>query len=97
MKRYYLAPVARQDLQEIQAYVALASFQAARRLTGRFRQAFRRLADMPLIGHLREDLTERPFRFWSVASYLVIYRPVPDGVEIVRIVHGSRNVEALLD
>jgi plasmid stabilization system protein ParE len=27
---------------------------------------------------------------------LVLYRPSPDGVEILRVIHGSRNIAALL-
>jgi hypothetical protein len=26
---------------------------------------------------------------------LILYRPLPDGVEILRAVHGSRNLQAL--
>ena len=33
----------------------------------------RRLAQTPLMGHLREDLTDEPVRFWSVYSYVIVY------------------------
>jgi plasmid stabilization system protein ParE len=28
-------------------------------------------------------------------GYLIFYRPLPDGVEIVRIIHGARNLSRL--
>jgi hypothetical protein len=27
------------------------------------------------IGHIRDDLTDRRLKFWSVYSYLVVYEP----------------------
>jgi plasmid stabilization system protein ParE len=58
-------------------------------------QAFQRLADMPGLGHRRNDLTKRDLRFWSVYSYLVIYRE-SDPLLIVAVLHGKRNVKRLL-
>ena len=51
----------------------------------------RRIAARPGLGHLREDLTDEPLRFLPVWSYLVIYR-LTDPVEVVRVVHGARDV-----
>lgn len=54
--------------------------------------ACQRLAQMPGMG-LREDLTDEPLRFWPVYSYLIIYRPETQPLEIVRILHGARSKE----
>ena len=51
---------------------------------------------MPEIGHLRADLTSSDIRFWPVGSYLVVYRLQADGVEIIRILSGYRDIVALL-
>jgi toxin ParE1/3/4 len=52
------------------------------------------LAKAPLIGRTRDDL--RPsLRSLAVGSYLIFYRPIADGIEVVRVVHGARNLEAL--
>jgi antitoxin ParD1/3/4/toxin ParE1/3/4 len=56
----------------------------------------RRLAQTPGMGHLREDLADEPLRFWPVYSYLIIYRPETDPLEIVRVLHGARDVRAVL-
>jgi antitoxin ParD1/3/4/toxin ParE1/3/4 len=63
---------------------------------GELEHAFELLADNPEIGHLREDLTDRPVKFWSVFSYLVAYDPARDPLRIVAVVHGARDVERLL-
>lgn len=55
------------------------------------------LAENPGIGHTREDLTDRPVKFWSVFSYLVIYNPASDPLEIISVVHGGRDVGQLLE
>jgi plasmid stabilization system protein ParE len=53
---------------------------------------------MPGIGHKREDLTAYPVLFWTVGSYLIIYRTRADGqpVEIVAVTQGSRDTPAFL-
>ncbi len=38
----------------------------------------------------------RVFRVKDFERILVLYLPLPDGVEILRVVHGSRNLQALL-
>jgi antitoxin ParD1/3/4/toxin ParE1/3/4 len=58
------------------------------------REAFRKLADMPGIGHFREDLLDQRYRFWSVHSYLIVYRWETKPLEIISIVHGARDLAA---
>ena len=38
----------------------------------------------------------RIFRVAGFENMLVLYRPRPDGVEVLRVIHGSRNIQALL-
>jgi antitoxin ParD1/3/4/toxin ParE1/3/4 len=56
-----------------------------------------RLAEMPLLGHLRQDLTAEPLRFWQVYSFLIIYRPEKSPLEVVRVLHAARDVRRLLE
>ena len=63
-------------------------------MTDRITDAGRRLAKWPYLGPAREDL--RPeLRYFVIAPYLLFYRIIPDGVEIVRILHGSRDLGGL--
>jgi len=36
-------------------------------------------------------------RFWPVFSYLIVYDPLKKPVEIVRVLHGKRDVEEILE
>ena len=68
MSQFRLSAEAQADLAEIWSYVAQDSFQAADRVLDRIYEAMLKLAAMPLMGHLREDLVDEPLRFWSVYS-----------------------------
>jgi antitoxin ParD1/3/4/toxin ParE1/3/4 len=47
------------------------------------------------LGHRRDDLTTEPLRFWCVYSYLIAYRPDTKPLQIIRIVHGARELGRL--
>ncbi|MEM7354154.1 MAG: type II toxin-antitoxin system RelE/ParE family toxin [Acidobacteriota bacterium] len=96
MSRFILSPEARDDLFEIADYIARDNPKAARRVVQEIRRAMERLAQMPMIGHLREDLTGEPLRFWPVFSYLIIYRPESKPLQIARVLHGARDVSSIL-
>ena len=67
------------------------------RVLGRLERAFAELAEMPGIGHRREDLTPEGFRFWSVYDYLVVYDPAARPLTVGRVLHGRRGVRRELD
>jgi plasmid stabilization system protein ParE len=58
--------------------------------------AFVLLASRPGIGHAREDLADRPLKFWSVYSYLVVYDPAGEPLTIVAVLHGARDIAQIL-
>jgi plasmid stabilization system protein ParE len=57
--------------------------------------AFQLLGDTPGIGHSRKDLTNDPVKFWQVFSYFVIYDPMPRPINIIRVLHTSRDLARL--
>jgi plasmid stabilization system protein ParE len=91
VKRFVLSPAATADIEQIEAFLDEHAPHATDAVLDSLRDAMRRVAARPGIGHLREDLTEEPLRFLPVWSYLVIYR-LTDPVEVVRVVHGARDV-----
>lgn len=95
-KPYVLVPEAEHDLVEICAFVAQDSAAAASRLLAEFESALDRLAELPGIGHVRPDLTDRPVRFWAVRSYLIVYRPDTTPLQVIRVLSGYRDIAALL-
>ena len=99
MPRYRVTPAARSDLFEIWSYIAADSPSSADRVEAEIRAAFEMLAGFPLAGHLRPDLTDKPLRFFPVRSYMIVYRAAPleiTPLEIIRVVHGARNLVRLL-
>lgn len=96
MSRFFLSAAARQDLLDIQSFIASDNANAARKVMRNLRSSFRRLAQYPHLGHTRSDLTDQPVRFWPVYSYLVVYKADARPLEIVRILHGARALERLL-
>jgi plasmid stabilization system protein ParE len=51
---------------------------------------------MPGAGHWRRDLTDESVSFFAVYSYLIVYRPEAKPLQVVAILHGSRDVERIL-
>ncbi len=96
MKRVWITPAARNDLQGIRAYVTRYSPAIARRLLEDIRRATVRLGEHPHIGHVREDLTPQPVRFWPVRSYLIVYDTDAESVRVLRILHGAQDVGSIL-
>ncbi len=96
MSRYEFTDQAKEDLFEIAAYIALDNEQAAVQLVDRIHDKCQTLADHPRLGRSREDLAPR-LRGTPLGNYLIFYRITDYGVEIVRIVHGARELEALFE
>lgn len=91
-----LAPEARADLDEVWFYVAgNASVEIADRLVDSITARFVLLSTYPRVGRRRDDLREG-MRAFPIGDYLVLYRAEGNDVLILRVVRGSRDVEALL-
>lgn len=96
MKRFLLTPLAEQDLNEIWDYIGDDSLEAANRVLGTIETAIQRLTEHPGLGHLREDLADSRHRFYPVYSYLIVFRPGTDPLEIIRVLHAARDVQTIL-
>jgi len=96
MPAYVLYPDALQDLQDIWNFIALDNPQAADHLEDEFFKAFEMLARQPRMGHTRLDLTDRDVRFWTVSSYLIVYRQLSRMLEVVALLHGARDIPEVM-
>lgn len=94
--RVVLSPQALEDLDAIWSFLAEESLELADRIDTEIRDAILRLADFPGLGHARQDLTNLPVRFWAIYSYLIVYSLRGGVIEIVRVIHGSRDVPGLI-
>jgi toxin ParE1/3/4 len=81
--RYRLTPEARANIDDICAFIAEDNVEAAIRVLDALEHAFGLLAANPAIGHVREDLTNRPVKFWPVYKHLVVYDPSTEPVTII--------------
>ncbi|MHB1767711.1 MAG: type II toxin-antitoxin system RelE/ParE family toxin [Phycisphaerae bacterium] len=97
MTAFVLTPAAEADLTDIISYIAGHNSAAAEKTVDRFGRTFRMLADNPEAGHLREDLANEPLRFWTIYSYMIIYRPGTSPLQIIRILHGAQDLKEMLD
>lgn len=91
MGRYVISEAAKDDIRQMIAYIRKDSPTNAKRVRAELTAELRRLADFPLMGHLREDLTDVGLRFWTFYSYHVIYDPSHEPIAIVRVIHAARH------
>lgn len=96
MKTYYLTQAAENDLIEIVDYIASDSPAAAGKLLDRIEERFQLLAEMPESGVPREELATG-LRSAAIGRYVAFYRPEREGIQVVRVLHGSRDVESILE
>lgn len=94
MSWYFVSPQATQDLQEINDYLFAGNPDVADRLLTLITQKFYILAQFPRMGRRRDELSPA-LRSFPVDDYLIFYRPIAEGIEVVRVVSGYRDLEAL--
>lgn len=94
--RYVLSLRARRDIDEIWDFIARDNPDAATRFTARLGENLGLLTRAPLMGRSAESLGQG-FRRLAVGNYLVLYRTTEDHIEILRVLHGARDIESLLD
>jgi toxin ParE1/3/4 len=100
VSRYVVRPKADQDLDEQAYYYGTeASPEVGHRFLIAAHDTFTLLATQPEMGWRSrvkhpglEEL--RVFRVNGFERILILYRPHPEGVDILRVVHGSRNLQA---
>jgi plasmid stabilization system protein ParE len=99
MSLYALTPLAKTDVFEIWSHIADDSEDAADRVEQAIYDACAFVAEAPMRGHSRRDLTTRSLRFWTLTrypNYSVVYRPATVPLQIVAVLHGKRNIRRIL-
>ena len=88
---------AERDLREIGLYIAQDSLANADRFIDAIERECQKLANFPVIlGRSCEGLHPE-LRRHNFKSYAIVYRPVADGIELVGVFHGSRELEAIFE
>lgn len=91
----WIAQAAADDLEEIWVYVAQRNFDAADTLIDLLGATIVRLGEWPEMGRARPEL-EPGLRSFPVDSYVVYYRATDRQVEVARVLHARRDVDAEL-
>jgi toxin ParE1/3/4 len=85
------SPRAAGDLIELWAHIALDDPGAADRMLDLIEDKLTKLAANPLLGPARPDIAHE-VRLFPVGRYVILYRALPNGIEVVRVVHGMRRL-----
>ncbi len=96
---YRLTPRAVDDLDAIWSYISAHSVDAANRVESAILSSCEKLTQRPLLGTKRADITRLPVRFWTVTRYpnfVVVYRPETKPLQVIAVLHGKRDIKALL-
>ena len=98
MKEHLLAPEVESELDGIWLYVASRSdsIEIADRVIDNITDRFRLIANNPYIGRRRDEDLRPGLRSFPADDYIILYRIEADAVLILHVVHGSRNLKALL-
>ena len=100
MARLFVRDQAWADLEEPGAFIAKDNRAAATEVVRQLRLSFEQLARMPQLGRAVRNInmTEQ-LRMWlspAFRNYLIFYRELHDGVEIVRVLNGARDIQRIL-
>jgi len=85
-------PTSRRDYGAIWDHIAAnATPETADALLWLLDEKLRLISDFPGMGQARPELRPR-FRSFPVGRYLLFYRPLRGGIELVRVIHGARDL-----
>jgi len=87
-------PLAEADILEIWDYIADDNPAAADRWMDQLDAQFQVLATQAKIGRSRNELAPG-VRSFPVGRYVVFYVPLDDGIDVIRVLHGARDIDAL--
>jgi toxin ParE1/3/4 len=86
--------LALQDLKNIGDYIAKDNVTAAHNFVGRLKEKCNLLAESPGIGRKRDELFPN-VRSVTEGNYVIFYRQSGDAIEVIRVVHGKRDLGKL--
>jgi toxin ParE1/3/4 len=92
--RYIIAPEAAKDLEEISTYYSINNAEAGEKLIDEFEARCKYLVSFPNIGRSYKNIRSY-LRGISFSGYILFYRVGSDEIEILRVVNGNRDLEAL--
>jgi toxin ParE1/3/4 len=65
-------------------------------LLQRLNETIENLADNPYMGRKRNDLMPN-LRSFVQGKYVIFYFPISNGIDIIRILHGARDIQSIFE
>lgn len=96
MAQLRIRPRATADLIEIWSYIADDSEAHADGFIDKIYDTMELLARQPGLGRHRDELAPG-IQSFAVGRYIVFYRVVTGAIEIVRVLHGARDIENIFE
>jgi toxin ParE1/3/4 len=93
MARVTRRPQAEADILEIWDYIAEDSLVQADRWVDGLDEKFALWATQPSMGRSRHELA-KGLRSFAFGRYVVFFEPTPEGIDVVRVLHSSRDIES---
>ena len=91
-----IAPQAERDLDDILAFIAAENPGAAAKILQQIEGKVFRLTERPFIGPPVHFPKWPGLRKMTSVPYVIFYRPSANAIEVVRVLHASRDLDALL-
>ena len=93
MANVIYAPEADDDLFGIVESIASDKPEAAREWLRKIRETCETIATQPEMGELRPGFGVPGARSLSVGNYVIFFRETGGGIEVSRVIHGSRDMQ----
>jgi toxin ParE1/3/4 len=93
VNRIRLSQQAEQDLEDIWVYLARQNELIADKQIAQILNRFPMLSQFPDMGKQRNNLLPG-LRSFPVQPYIVFYTKIADGIEIIRVLHQSRDIDS---
>ena len=94
MAKLVISPSAQRYLSDIFEYIARDKPVAAANWVEKIEEKCRLIATVPDFGESRPEYG-REIRSSVVGRYVIFYRPIDDGIEVVRVIPGDRDIRSL--
>ena len=94
MPQVFRRPLAEADLDDIWWYIAQDNSDAADQFLDKIEERLHTLAQFPNMGIIRDELMSS-LRSLPIGNYVIFYLPLDDGIEVVRVLSGMREIDSL--
>jgi toxin ParE1/3/4 len=95
-RRIVYSPDSRRDYEEIYLYIAADNPAAAEKLLRTFDEKLQLALTAPGMGEPHPELVEG-IRTLKAGRYIIFCREVPEGIQVVRVSHGARDIPSIFN